>query len=109
MKKLFLVLAILSTLHLACKGKSAEVEMKLPTPIPIPTPTMSLSPVVVTPAEPTPTTTPSLQYSIEDIKGTALIIPSGSTIPETAAEGEAVETGDNLLTKEDSEITLALN
>jgi len=108
MKKLIWLLVLIVPISLSCKKKSAEVEMKLPTPIPTSTP-IALSPTAVTTEEPTPTTTPSLQYSIEDIKGTALIIPAGSTIPETAEEGEAVETGDNLLTKEDSEITLALN
>jgi hypothetical protein len=108
MKKPLWILILLLPLNLACyKGKSAEVEMQLPTPIPIPTAVLSPTPLFTQP--PTPTATPLLQYSIEDIKGTALIIPLDATVPETAEEGETVEAGDELLTKDDSEMTLALN
>jgi len=81
--------------------------MELPTPVVSPTPIVVASSLTST--VPTPTDTPALDYTIEDIKGTGLILTGDDTIPESAVEGESVEPGDELITKDYSEMTLALN
>src|SRR6202034_543435 len=110
MKKLLIALTFLLPLTACYKMKPTEVEMQIPTPVPTATAVVSISPTptIGTPS-PTATSPPVLEYTIEDIKGTGLIIPSGSTIPESAGEGETVEPGDELITKDDSEMTIALN
>jgi hypothetical protein len=112
MKKMVLALILLLPLLWGChKSKPAEVEMELPTPLPEPTVLVAASPTALTAvasSAPTAEAAP-FGYTIEDIKGTGLIIPSGSTVPESAAEGESVETDDQLITKDDSEMTVALN
>ncbi|HXL72287.1 MAG TPA: FecR family protein, partial [bacterium] len=67
------------------------------------------TPTTVDTPQPTPTETPALEYSIEDIKGTALILLDDTTVPESAVEGESVQVGDELITKDNSEMTIALN
>jgi hypothetical protein len=108
MKKLFLALILLLPFAFACNNHK-EVEMALPTPIPTATPIVTITPTTVYTSLPTATATPSLEYSIEDIKGTGLILLVDTTVPESAAEGESVQIGDELITKDDSEMTLALN
>lgn len=83
--------------------------MALPTPIPTATPIVTITPTVVDTPLPTATATPSLEYSIEDIKGTGLILLVDTAVPESAVEGESVQVGDELITKDNSEMTLALN
>src|SRR5665213_267029 len=108
MKKLVLALVFLLPFALACNNHKEE-EMPLPTPIPTATPIVTITPTTVNTPQPTATATPSLEYSIEDIKGTGLILLVETTVPETAAEGESVQVGDELITKDNSEMTLALN
>jgi hypothetical protein len=108
MKKLVLALFLLLPFAFACNNHK-EVEMALPTPIPTATPIVTITPTVVDTPPPTATATPSLEYSIEDIKGTVLILLVDTTVPESAVEGESVQVGDELITKENSEMTLALN
>ncbi len=112
MKKLLILitlLLVLAALTFKRSPKPVSTEMALPTPVATPilaaaSPTTSLALVFT----PTPEST-VLEYSIEDIKGTALIMPFDSTVPETAEEGESVEAGDSVITKDNSEMTLALN
>src|SRR5665213_925317 len=108
MKKLVLALVFLLPFALACNNHKEE-EMPLPTPIPTATPIVTITPTTVNTPQPTATATPSLEYSIEDIKGTGLILLVDTTVPESAVEGESVQVGDELITKDNSEITLALN
>src|ERR1700677_423764 len=108
MKKTLLALIFLLPIAVACsKSHLAENEMELPTPVVSPTPIVVTA--SLTAAVPTPTDTPTLDYTIEDIKGTGLILTGDDTIPESAVEGESVEPGDELFTKDNSEMTLALN
>lgn len=108
MKKLVLSLILLLPFAFACNNHK-EVEMALPTPIPTATPIVTITPTTVYTPQPTATATPSLEYSIEDIKGTGLILLVDTTMPESAAEGESVQVGDELITKGNSEMTLSLN
>ncbi len=108
MKKTLLALTLLLPIAIACsKSNPTETEMKLPTPVVSPTPIVAASASLI--AIPTPTDTPALDYTIEDIKGTGLILTGDDTIPESVVEGESVEPGDELFTKDNSEMTLALN
>jgi hypothetical protein len=112
MKKLFLALTLLLPIALACNvSKPIEVEMQLPAPSVTPTTVIAAAPTApATETQPTPSEPISVfGYTIEDIKGTALIIPAGSDVPESAEEGEAVEANDEILTKDYSEMTIALN
>jgi hypothetical protein len=113
MKKLLILitlLLILAALTFKRSPKPVATEMVLPTPIATPTLIAASSPTTTLALVLTPTPEPTvLEYSIEDIKGTALIMPFDSTVPETAAEGESVEAGDEVITKDNSEMTLALN
>ncbi|HTA77305.1 MAG TPA: FecR family protein [bacterium] len=113
MKKLLILitlLLVLAALTFKRNPKPAETEMALPTPVATPTMIAASSPTTALAMIFTPTPEPTvMEYSIEDIKGTALIMPFDSTVPETAVEGEAVEAGDEVITKDDSEMTLALN
>jgi hypothetical protein len=108
MEKLVLALVLLLPFTFACNNHKEE-EMPLPTPIPTATPIVTITPTTVDTPQPTATATPTLEYSIEDIKGTGLILLVDATVPESAAEGESVQVGDALITKDNSEITLALN
>jgi hypothetical protein len=108
MKKTLLALTLLLPLAVACgKSNTAETEMKLPTPVVSPTPIVIN--IAALTGSPTATETPTLEYTIEDLKGTGLILTGDDTVPESAVEGEAVEPGDELFTKDNSEMTLSLN
>jgi len=108
MKKTLLALTLLLPLAVACgKSNTAETEMKLPTPVVSPTPIV-INTAALT-GSPTATETPTLEYTVEDLKGTGLILTSDETVPESVVEGEAVEPGDELFTKDNSEMTLSLN
>jgi hypothetical protein len=109
MKKHLLILVVLLSFNMACKkSKPTEIEIQLPTPIPTPTVAVTALPTFA----PTPSpaeTKAELHYLIEDIQGTVLVSSGDSNVPESAAEGETVEPGDELITKDASEATLALN
>jgi hypothetical protein len=49
------------------------------------------------------------EYVMEKIKGTVLIKDADSTTPEAAEEEETVESGDEIITKDDSEVSLTLD
>ncbi len=106
MKKLtFLSLIFLTLCLWSCSKQkpTADIEFQIPTTVP----SQSVSTTQIQPA-PTDDSEP-LEYVLEDIKGTVLIIPSGSTQPIAAEEEETVEAGDEVLTKDDSEASLTLD
>ncbi|HUO56936.1 MAG TPA: FecR family protein [bacterium] len=48
-------------------------------------------------------------YVLDKVKGTVLVLPSGSAVTETAEEDQTVQPGDEVITKDDSEVSLTLN
>ena len=48
-------------------------------------------------------------YVLDKIKGTVMVIPSGSSTPEPAEADQTVQAGDEIITKADSEVSLTLN
>lgn len=107
MQRFFWVLAASLWVITACSKKAAEIEMQLPTPTPRSTPMITASPTVA--PSPSPESQVELHYLIEDIQGTVLILSDDASVPESAAIGETVEPGDELITKDGSEAILALN
>ncbi len=110
-KQLFTLLFLIGLSAFACSKKQADVEMQLPTSIPTVTPVISVTATETSSSPvPTPTETPEpMAYIIEDLKGTVYIIQRGSTELEAAELEEAVEAGDEIITKKNSEVSLTLN
>lgn len=104
MKRILLPMALVGTLvSLSCTKPAPN---PIPTPLPTATPnTPSLSNITPTPIE----TPEPRQYVIEDLKGSALIFEEGSTQGEKAEEEEVVESGDEIITKTNSDMTLTLD
>jgi hypothetical protein len=103
-KTLVLLWSALFLTSLSCSKKDAA-----PTPLPSPsavTTTMELP--ALSQANPTETPEP-LEYVIEDLKGTVLIIESGSTQPEQAEDEQTIEEGDEIITKSGSQASLVLD
>ena len=79
------------------------VEIPFPEISPTPgTPTSALTQAAA--AEPTP-----MEYVLEDLRGTVMILSQGETQSEPAQEEETIDQGDEIITKEGAEASLTLN
>lgn len=97
-RPLLLLFSVILAAALSCSKPAPPP--KQPTPVPI----------VFQMDTPTEVQTPEpLEYVIEDLKGTVLIIENGSTQPEPAQEEETVEEGDEIITKSGSQVSLTLD
>src|SRR5579859_169427 len=89
----------------ACSHKAApppppQAAISTPTPA-----TQAPAPQVQAP----PAAAPAVEYEMEDLKGKVSVIPAGSTQAEPAEEEETIEEGDEVVTGNASQASLALN
>ena len=96
-------------------GKSSDSSLQeINFPTPIPSPPIPANPTTGAVAEavdqPTPTDTPEpLEYVVEEIHGTVLLVQNGKPEPVNLEEEETVQQGDEIITKENSKATLSLD